>query len=94
MKKVLFVIAAAAALCLSSGARASEDDAKAAGCFGKCHDMNKEKAGPSYKDVAKKFKGKDAAAIFAAYKANDEHKKNKATDDQVKKVTSWILTLQ
>jgi cytochrome c len=93
MRKILFALSAVAAFGLSTHAGASEADAKSAGCFGKCHDMNKEKAGPSYKDVAKKFKGKDGAAIFAAYKANKEHADNKATEDQVKKVTSWILTL-
>jgi cytochrome c len=94
MKKILFALTAVAALGLSSATWASEAEAKSAGCFGKCHDMNKEKAGPSYKDVAKKFKGKGEAAILAAYKANKEHADNKATEDQVKKVTSWVLTLQ
>jgi cytochrome c551/c552 len=93
MKKILFAVTAAAALGLSTGALADEADAKTAGCLGKCHDMNKEKAGPSYKDVSKKFKGKGEAAILAAYKANKEHADNKATEDQVKKVTSWLLTL-
>jgi cytochrome c551/c552 len=93
MKKILYALTAAAALGLSIGAWADEADAKSAGCLGKCHDMNKEKAGPSYKDVSKKFKGKGEAAILAAYKANKEHADNKATEDQVKKVTGWLLTL-
>jgi cytochrome c551/c552 len=93
MKSMLLTLTAAAALGMSMSAWADEADAKTAGCLGKCHDMNKEKAGPSYKDVSKKFKGKGEAAILAAYKANKEHADNKATEDQVKKVTSWLLTL-
>ena len=93
MNKILIALTAAAALGLSMSASADEATAKAAGCFGKCHDMNKEKAGPAYKEVAKKFKGKSEAQILDAYKANKEHADNKATPDQVKKVTSWILTL-
>jgi len=94
MKKFLFGLTAVAVMSLSMSAWADEADAKTAGCLGKCHDMNKEKAGPSYKDVAKKFKGKGEAAILAAYKANKEHADNKASEEQVKKVTSWVLTLQ
>ena len=93
MMKVFYALIAAAALGLTASGWANEADAKNAGCTGKCHDMNKEKGAPSYKDVSKKFKGKGEAAILAAYKANKEHADNKATEDQVKKVTGWLLTL-
>jgi cytochrome c len=91
MNKTLIALAAVAALGLSATATADEATAKAA--CGKCHVMDKEKNGPSYKDLAKKFKGKDAAAIQTAYKNNKEHSDSKATDDQVKKVAGWLLTL-
>jgi cytochrome c len=93
MKRTLIVLAALAALGMATQASADEADAKNAGCLGKCHAMDKEKMGPAYKDVAKKFKGKGEAAILSAYKANKDHADNKATEDQVKKVTAWILTL-
>jgi len=93
MKKAMITLAAAAALGLSMNAWADEAAAKAAGCTAKCHAVDKEKMGPAFRDVSKKFKGKGDAAILAAYKANKEHADNKATEDQVKKVTGWILTL-
>jgi cytochrome c551/c552 len=91
MKKTLIALAAVAALGLSATASADEATAKTA--CGKCHLMDKEKNGPSYKDLAKKFKGKDVAAVQKAYKDNKEHSDSKATDDQVKKVSAWLLTL-
>jgi cytochrome c len=91
MNRTLISLTAAAALGLSINAWADEATAKAA--CGKCHAVDKEKTGPAFRDVAKKFKGKGEAAIQAAYKANKEHADNKATEDQMKKVTSWILTL-
>ena len=94
MKKILLALTAVAVSSLSMSAWADEADAKKAGCLGACHAMDKAKDGPAYKDVAKKFKGKSEAAILAAYKANKEHADNKATEEQVKKVTSWLLTLQ
>jgi cytochrome c len=91
MKKSLIALAAVVAMGLSMNASADEATAKSA--CGKCHVMDKEKNGPSFKDISKKFKGKGDAAIFTAYKANKEHADNKATDDQVKKAASWIATL-
>jgi cytochrome c len=93
MSKIVFALTAAAVLSLSTSAWADEAEAKKAGCLGACHAMDKQKDGPAYKEVAKKFKGKGEAAILAAYKANKEHADNKATEEQVKKVTGWILTL-
>ena len=53
---------AAAALALSTGARAQDADAAQAlakknDCF-KCHSLDKDKKGPSYKKIAAKYKGK------------------------------------
>ena len=59
MKAVM--IAAAAALALSAGVvSANEDMAKKNGCMG-CHQVAKKVVGPSFADVAKKYKG-DAKA--------------------------------
>jgi len=91
MKKSLIALAAVAALGVSMNAMADEATAKSA--CGKCHVLDKEKNGPSFKDISKKFKGKGDAGIVAAYKANKEHGDNKATEDQVKKAASWIATL-
>ena len=61
--KLLPVIAAAAALAVSLGARAAPDaDAamaqmKESGCT-KCHAADKTKKGPSFKKTAEKYQGK------------------------------------
>jgi len=61
--KLLPVVAAAAALALSMGAKAAPDaDAamalmKESGCT-KCHAVDKTKKGPSFKKTAEKYKGK------------------------------------
>jgi cytochrome c len=65
MKRTLIAVAAACGL--AGGLVQAQDAAlKAAGCLG-CHDMDKKKVGPSYKDIAAKYKGnKDAEAMLVA----------------------------
>ena len=62
-----FLIAVAVAGALGAGLAQAQDAAlKAAGCLG-CHDMDKKKVGPAYKDIAAKYKGnKDAEAMLVA----------------------------
>ena len=51
---------------LIGGAVQAQDALKKAGCLG-CHDMEKKKVGPAYKDIAAKYKGKaDAEAMLVA----------------------------
>lgn len=64
---VLVLAHAAAALLAAGAAPAAGADADAAqalmkksGCF-KCHSLTREKDAPSYKDIAKKLKGKPNA---------------------------------
>ena len=60
MNKTL-VIAAALAL-VSAGARADAEEAmNKAGCMA-CHAKDKKFLGPSFKDIAAKYKGQDATA--------------------------------
>ncbi len=74
-------------------------------CF-KCHGVDKKKDGPSYKDVAAKYKGKsDAEAklihhITSGEKAKfpdgheEEHKIIKTKDmGEIKNLVNWILSL-
>jgi cytochrome c len=75
-------------------------------CF-KCHGVDKEKDGPSYKKVADKYRGKaDAEAklihhITSGEKAKfadgheEDHKniQGKATPDAIKNLADWILSL-
>ncbi len=59
MKRVLFAVAALAALA-AGPAMADEAMAKAKNCMA-CHSVDKKVVGPAYKDVAKKFAGQAGA---------------------------------
>jgi cytochrome c len=71
----------------------------------KCHAIDKKKDGPSFKEVAKKYKGKaDAEDKLVKHittgptieidGVKEEHKKIKSTDAaEIKNVVQWMLSL-
>jgi cytochrome c len=99
--KLVIVAAAAAAAVLAAPAQADEALAKKHNCLA-CHAIDKKLVGPSYKDIAKKYKGQNVAAKLA-----DKVKKggsgvwgpvpmppNPAVPDaDVKKLVDWILKM-
>jgi cytochrome c len=102
MKQPVFVIAALAAALAGGNAIANMELAQKSGCTS-CHALDKKVVGPSYKDVAAKYKGnKDAEALLA-----EKVKKggsgtwgpvpmppNAAVkDDDVKALVKWILAM-
>jgi cytochrome c len=109
---MLFSIAAALIFTLSVNASAAVDVdaakslARENNCF-KCHGVDKEKDGPSYKKVAEKYRGKaDAEAklihhVTSGEKAKfpdgheEEHKNinGKASPEAIKNLVDWILSL-
>jgi cytochrome c len=106
--KMLLSLAMAAGLMAGSVAHAAVDaDAaqaqlKSNGCL-KCHSLDKKKNGPSFKETAKKYKGKaDAEDKLAKHLTTspmvevdgvkEEHKSLKTKDAaEVKNVVQWIL---
>ena len=90
MKATLLAMAAAGAL--MAGAVQAQDVLKAKGCLG-CHDMDKKKVGPAYKDVAAKYKGnKDAEAMLVAkLKEGKGHPKVAASDTELKECIQAVL---
>ena len=99
--KPLFALAALAAVTLTSPAFASADLAAKKNCMA-CHAVDKKLVGPAYKDVAAKYKGdkKAAEALAATIKAGGSGKwgpvpmpPNNVTDDEAKKLASWVLSL-
>lgn len=94
MKAVLIAAMVALAATATTGAWASEELAKAK--CGKCHEMDKKKKGPAYKETASKSKGK-AGAEDALFKSvtdpKGDHPEFKATPDETRTVIKWILTL-
>jgi cytochrome c len=92
-----------AALALSFQASASEELAKKYNCFA-CHATDKKVVGPSYKDVAAKYRGDKGAEAKLA----DKVKKGGAgvwgqvpmppnaavPDGDIKALVAWILSLK
>ena len=91
MKSVLITLTAASVLAVAGNAWASEELAKSNGCMAKCHAIDTKKKAPAFKATAAKYKGKGEAAILAGFKK--EHDDVKASDEEVKTLLKWILTL-
>lgn len=89
MRSIL--IAAGIACALAGGVVQAQDATKK--CMG-CHDMDKKKVGPAFKDAAAKNKGnKDAAsAIVAKMKEGKGHPKVAGSDDELKKAVDTALS--
>ena len=94
MRSLLLAVAAAAALVCANTASAQEDLAKADGCMN-CHAIDTKKVGSSFKDIAKKYKGKpDAeATLTKALSEAKGHPQTKAKPEDVGKLVKWVLAM-
>ena len=92
MKAKLLAVAVAGALAAAAAfAQSGADVAKAKGCMN-CHDAEKKKVGPSFKDVAAKYKGKGAeASLVAKIKDGKGHPKVAASDAELKAAVGFAL---
>lgn len=88
MKAILLIIAAAGAFAAGT-VLAQADFLKAKGCLN-CHDVDKKKVGPSFKDIAAKKKGQEAAMI-AKLKEGKGHPKIAASDAELKGAIDHIM---
>lgn len=80
---------------LASGAaqaQSGEDVLKAKGCLN-CHAVDKKKVGPSYKDVAAKYKGNSGAEsmLVEKLKMGKGHMKIKASDAELEAAVRHVL---
>ena len=99
MKSLLIAAAVAASVAFAGAAQASEALAKEKGCLG-CHAVDTKKMGPAFKDVSAKLKGKaDAEATIVGMLKSGKapsgkaHPVAKASDDEVKALAKWVLSL-
>ena len=108
MNKLIMTLVAFTSLALTSSATFALDDAgrdalmKDSKCF-KCHAVEKEKDGPSFKKTAAKYKGKaDAEQKLYTHLTTgptikidgeeEKHTKIKSTNEaDIKAVANWIL---
>jgi cytochrome c len=90
MRAILVAAIVAGGLAGGLGLAQAQDSLKK--CMG-CHDMEKKKVGPSFKDAAAKNKGnKDAAgAIVAKMKEGKGHPKVAGSDDELKAAVETAL---
>ena len=93
MKSKIAVLAAAGLVAASATWAASAADVlKATGCLN-CHQMDKKKVGPAFKDVAAKYKGKAGARddLVAKLKSGKGHMKIKASDAELEDAVGQVL---
>jgi cytochrome c len=108
MKKSLIAVAAAAAVFFGASAHAAVDAAKAKQLAQKynclaCHAVDKKLVGPSYQEVAKKYKGDKSAEekLIGKVKAGGSGvwgaipmPPNNVPDADVKVLVEWILSVE
>jgi cytochrome c len=94
MKSMLIAAAALAAMTMAGAANAATaEDATKGGCM-TCHAVDTKKMGPSFKDVAAKYKGKaDAQATITKKLADGAgHPKVKPTGAELDGIVKWVLS--
>jgi cytochrome c len=96
MKSMLAVCAAAISLAAGAGfAQSGLEVMKAKGCLN-CHDNDKKKVGPAYKDVAAKYrddKGAEAKLV-EKLKEGKAHPKIGASDAELKAAVQQVLSVK
>lgn len=100
MKAVLMGIIAAGAIVMTGAAQANEELAKKSGCLA-CHATDKKLVGPSYKEIAAKYKGQADAEAKLVKKVKEGGKgvwgevpmpPNAAVkDEDIKTLVKWVL---
>jgi cytochrome c len=105
MNKTLVIAAALAAATLGSAAQAADESALAqkSGCLA-CHAVDKKVVGPSYKEVAAKYKGDKAAAAKLEKKVKEGGvgvwgqipmpPNTIPSDADIKQLVAWILSVK
>ena len=93
MKLIAMAAVASIALAAAGAANAQEALAKSAGCLN-CHAVDTKKAGPAFKEVAAKYKGKaDAEATLTAKLSKGEgHPAVKASPADITSLVKWVLS--
>ncbi len=101
MKKGLLISALAATALLSGGVQASEELAKKHNCLA-CHKTDAKLVGPSYKDVAAKYKAEDMGKLIEKVKKGGSGAWGQipmppnpaVSDDDLKTLVTWILSIK
>jgi cytochrome c len=92
VKHTSIVLMSLISLACSAPALAQEALAKANGCMN-CHAVDSKKVGPSFKDIAAKYKGKADAeeTLVTKLTSGKGHPAAKASAGDVKTIVQWVL---
>jgi len=94
MKSIALTITIAASFAFAAAgtANAQEALAKSSGCLN-CHAVDTKKMGPSFKEIAAKYKGKaDAESVLVAkLAAGKDHPATKASPADIAGLVKWVL---
>jgi len=96
--KAMMVLAAVAGAFLGAAlgyAQTGPDVLKAKGCLN-CHENDKKKVGPAYKEVAAKYKDDKGAEakLIAKIKEGKDHPKIGASDAELKAAVAYVLQMK
>ncbi len=94
MKSRLLLAVVAGMSCAGAVYAQPTDLLKAKGCVG-CHELDKKKVGPAFKDVAAKYKGNNdaQAKLIGELKEGKGHPiKIAATDAELKTLVEYVLS--
>jgi cytochrome c len=92
MKTIALAVAVAAGLAAGVALAQSGPAVVKSKCMG-CHDVDKKKVGPSFKDIAAKKKGQEAA-IVAKMKEGKGHPKVAGSDAELKAAVDHVMTMK
>jgi cytochrome c len=97
MKSTLLLLVAASFMVAgAASAQSGADLAKSKNCMG-CHELEKKKVGPAFKDTAAKYKGDKAAEakLVTALKEGKGHPvKVVATDAELKTLVQYVMSIK
>ncbi|MDR3056164.1 MAG: c-type cytochrome [Zoogloeaceae bacterium] len=100
MKAIYIAMMAVAGVVMAGQAQAADESAlaKSKNCL-TCHTVDKKLIGPAYKDIAAKYKASDAAMLVDKIKKGGSGvwgavpmTANNVTDDEAKRLVTWILS--
>lgn len=99
MRKILIAAAAGVTFAVfqsaawAADAKLAQDEMKEHGCLS-CHEMDKKKVGPAFKDISAKYKGKKVEEAMAGMKSKPVHKGPlaKTTDSSLKVILEYVQT--
>lgn len=96
MKAAVLIMAAAGLIAAGAAqAQSGADLVKAKGCLN-CHEMDKKKVGPSFKDISAKYKSDKAAeaSLVEKLKEGKGHMKVTASEPEIKAAVQYVLSLK